>query len=307
MRLRRYSLRTEKSYIFWIKRFIRFHARRHPRELEAVHVSAFLGHIAQRECASATHNQALSALRYLYGKVLCMEMPELRKLKRVNQPKRIPTVLTRGEVNAVLDHMQGQYWLMGALMYGAGLRLTECLKLRVKDVLFDKRLLIVREGKGARDRVTMLPDHAIQRLKAHVELVREQHANDIRKGLGRVALPHALERKFPNAGLQWGWQFVFPSEAICVSPFSGQRVRHHCHPDTVQRALARAAQEAAIVRPVSCHTLRHSFATHSLDSGVDIRSVQEVLGHKDVSTTMIYTHVTKRPGEGFRSPLDLPH
>lgn len=305
LRRRHYSLRTEKVYVHWIRRFILFHGKRHPAEMGAAEVTAFLSDLARRLHVSAsTQNQALSALLYLYGQVLEVKLPWLDQVERAKRPARLPTVLTVAEVRSVLAHLDGTKRLMVALLYGTGLRLTECLGLRVKDVDFERGQLVVRDGKGGRDRVTMLPQALSRELKEHLERVKLLHDADLKAGLGRVALPFALERKYPNAGLQWGWQFVFPSSSICVSPYTGLQVRHHCHPKTLQRAVARAARAARIVRPVSPHTLRHCFATHLLESGTDIRTVQALMGHKDVSTTMIYTHVMKQPGIGVFSPLD---
>jgi integron integrase len=307
LRRRRYSLRTEKVYVHWIRRFILFHGKRHPREMGAEEVTQFLNDLARRlNVAAATQNQALSALLYLYTQVLDVQLPWLDQVERAKRPARLPTVLTQEEVRRVLSQLDGVRWLLASLMYGAGLRLMECLGVRVKDLVFERGQLIVRDGKGGRDRVTMLPLSLQPLLVAHLERVKALHDADLRQGLGRVALPFALERKYPNAGLQWGWQFVFPSATICTSPYTGQQVRHHVHPKTVQRAVAGAARQAQLTRPVSCHTFRHCFATHLLEGGTDIRTVQELMGHKDVATTMIYTHVTSVPGIGVRSPLDGP-
>jgi integron integrase len=305
LRRRHYSLRTEKVYVHWIRRYILFHGKRHPAEMGAPEVTAFLSDLARRHhVAASTQNQALSALLYLYGQILEVKLPWLEGIERAKRPARLPTVLTVAEVQQVLANLQGTKHLMVSLLYGAGLRLTECLGLRVKDVSFERGQLIVRDGKGGRDRVTMLPQSAVEELRKHLERVQLLHEADLKAGFGRVALPFALERKYPNAGLQWGWQFVFPSKTICTSPYTGQQVRHHCHPKTLQRAVAEAARAARIVRPVSPHTFRHCFATHLLETGTDIRSVQTLMGHKDVSTTMIYTHLTRQPSIGVLSPLD---
>jgi integron integrase len=305
LRRRRYSLRTEKVYIHWIRHFILFHGKRHPAEMGPAEVTAFLNFLArQRQVAASTQNQALSALLYLYGQVLEIELPWLDDLERAKRPARLPTVLTVAEVQAVLARLHGTKWLMASLLYGAGLRLMECLALRVKDLMFPRGQLIVRHGKGGRDRVTMLPRSLVPDLEEHLRQVKTLHDLDLRAGFGRVALPFALERKFPKAGLTWAWQFVFPSKTMCIHPYTGQTVRHHCHPKTLQRAVSQAAREAELSRPVSCHTFRHCFATHLLEAGTDIRTLQTLLGHKDVSTTMIYTHVTRHPGIGVCSPLD---
>lgn len=301
-----YSLRTEKAYLWWTRRFVRFHGLRHPLTMGADEVNEFLNHLARRErVAASTQNQALSALLFLYGKVLRQNLPWLDALERVRRPARLPTVLTVDEVRRLLDHMKGTPRLTAALLYGSGMRLMECLTLRVKDVVFERGQLVIRDAKGARDRVTVLPGTLTESLHRHLERVRLLHENDLARGNGRVALPFALERKFPRAGLQWAWQFVFPSASLCTSPYTGLLVRHHFHPKTLQRAVAQAARDASIARPVSPHTLRHCFATHLLESGTDIRTVQALLGHKDVSTTMIYTHVMAKPGIGVRSPIDL--
>jgi len=305
LRRRHYSLRTEKVYILWIRRFILFHDKRHPRDMGPLETTAFLSHLARHDhVAASTQNQALSALLFLYRHVLDQPLPWLDDMERAKRPARLPTVLTVQEVQAVLDAMQGVRWLMTALLYGAGLRLIECLALRVKDVGFERGQLIVRDAKGHRDRVTVLPESVVAKLQEHLLRIQALHQRDLAAGMGRVALPFALERKYPRAGLQWGWQFVFPSAGLCRSPYTGLQVRHHCHPKTLQRAVAEAARKALICRPVTPHTFRHSFATHLLESGTDIRTVQALLGHKDVSTTMIYTHVMRTPGIGVRSPLD---
>jgi integron integrase len=305
LRRRRYSLRTEKVYVHWVKRFILFHEKRHPRDMGGQEVTLFVSHLArQLNVAASTQNQALAALLYLYQQVLEVKLPWLDEVERAKRPARLPTVLTQQEVRLVLSQLDGVRWLMASLMYGAGLRLMECLGLRIKDLVFERGQLIVRDGKGARDRVTMLPLTLVPVVAAHLDKVKTLHESDLRQGLGRVALPFALERKYPNAGLQWGWQFVFPSSTICTSPYTGQQVRHHVHPKTIQRAVSAAAHKARLPRPVSCHTFRHCFATHLLENGTDIRTVQELMGHKDVSTTMIYTHVMSTPGIGVKSPLD---
>jgi integron integrase len=305
IRSRHYSRRTEKSYWYWIRWFIRFHAMRHPAQMGAGEVTAFLSWLAtERDVAAATQNQALSALLFLYQKVLGQQLPWLDELVRAKRPVRLPVVLTEAEVGRLLGEMRGTLRLMGALLYGAGLRQIECLTLRVKDIDFAYRQILVRDAKGGKDRVTMLPENLVQPLQAYLGRVRALHRRDMAEGFGEVWLPHALARKYPRAGFEWGWQFVFPSRNRSAEPETGAIRRHHVHPDTLGRAVKRAARAARIVKPVSCHTLRHSFATHLLERGQDIRTVQELLGHSDVSTTMIYTHVLNRGARGVKSPLD---
>ena len=305
MRARHYSRRTEQTYWYWIRCFVFFHGKRHPRELGAEEVTAFLSWLAtQRNVAAATQNQALSALLFLYKQVLGQDLPWLGDVVHAKRPVRLPVVLTEGEVARLLDHVEGGARLMVALLYGAGLRQAECLALRVKDVDFAYRQILVRDGKGGKDRVTMLPENVVQPLQAHLGKVRALHRRDLAEGYGEVRLPHALARKYPRASYEWGWQFVFPSENRSADPESGVTRRHHVHPDTLGRVVKRAAQAARIVKPVTCHTLRHSFATHLLERGHDIRTVQELLGHSDVTTTMIYTHVMNKGARGVKSPLD---
>ncbi|MDO8932599.1 MAG: integron integrase [Rhodocyclaceae bacterium] len=306
-RIRRkgYSLRTEKSYSHWIKRFIVFHGKRHPRDLGAPEVEAFLTSLAvERDVAAATQNLALSAILFLYREVLEIELPWLDNVERAKKPARLPTVLSQAEVGAVLGLLEGTPALMLRLLYGTGMRLMECVRLRVKDVDFAARQITVRDGKGGKDRVTILPDALAGILRAHLAVTKAQHASDLALGLGAVWLPDALARKYPKAPTSWGWQYVFPARGLSVDPRSGERRRHHVDEKMLQRAIRRAAQEAGIVKPVSPHVLRHSFATHLLQSGYDIRTVQELLGHADVATTMIYTHVLNRGGRGVVSPLD---
>jgi integron integrase len=305
IRSRHYSRRTEKSYWYWIRCYIHYHGKRHPEELGGAEATAFLSWLAtERNVAAATQNQALSAVVFLYKHVLERELPWLDGLIRAKRPVRLPVVLTEGEVARLLDQLAGGLRLMVALLYGAGLRQRECLSLRVKDVDFAYRQILVRDGKGGKDRVTMLPENLVQRLQTHLGRVRALHRRDLAEGFGEVWLPHALARKYRRAGYEWGWQFVFPSKNRSADPETGVIRRHHVHPDTLGRAVQRAARAARIVKPVSCHTLRHSFATHLLERGYDIRTVQELLGHSDVSTTMIYTHVMNRGARGVKSPLD---
>jgi integron integrase len=305
IRRRNYSRRTEQSYWYWIRWFIRHNGLRHPAELGEAEVEAFLSWLAtERNVAAATQNQALSALLFLYKDLLGKELPWFKGLVRAKRPVRIPTVLSRAEVQRLLAQLDGVKWLMASLLYGAGLRQIECLQLRVKDVDFAYRQILVRDGKGAKDRVTMLPEQAVQPLQAHLGRVRALHQRDLAAGHGEVRLPFALARKYPNAGREWVWQFVFPSGVLSADPESGVTRRHHVFPDTLGRAVTAAASKARIIKRVSCHTLRHSFATHLLEGGYDIRTVQELLGHSDVSTTMIYTHVLNKGGRGVASPLD---
>jgi integron integrase len=271
----------------------------------AAEVTAFLSWLATtRNVAAATQNQALAAVLFLYKAVLERDLPWFGDLVRAKRPVRLPVVLTEAEVRRLLEHFEGVAWMMASLLYGAGLRLQECLMLRVKDIDFAYRQILVRDGKGAKDRVTMLPQAVVQPLQSHLGKVRSLHRQDLAQGYGEAWLPHALARKYPRAGYQWGWQFVFPSKNRSADPETGVIRRHHIYPDTLSRAVKRAANAASIIKPVSCHTLRHSFATHLLQAGYDIRTVQELLGHSDVSTTMIYTHVLNKGGRGVLSPLD---
>jgi integron integrase len=300
-----YSRRTEETYIHWIKRFIYFSGKRHPAEMGEAEVTAFLNHLAaERHVAAATQNQALSALLFLYKQVLATPLDWLDQLDRVVKPARMPTVLTPGEARRLLAAMQGTKWLMASLLYGSGLRLRECLKLRVKDVDFEYRQIMVRDGKGAKDRVTMLPASLVEPLRDQLARARKLHDRDLAEGLGDVELPDALARKYPKAPCEWSWKFVFPSHKLSTDPATGVIRRHHVYENFLVRGVKEAARAAGIVKRVSCHTLRHSFATHLLESGYDIRTVQELLGHSDVSTTMIYTHVLNKGGKGVRSPLD---
>jgi integron integrase len=305
LRLRHYSLRTEYSYCDWIERFIRFHHLRHPKEMGEMEVSSFLTQLARDgRVAAATQNQALSALLFLYKHVLKQEMGWLNNMERVKRPARAPVVLTRDEVHKIFAHLHGMPRLMARLLYGSGLRLMECVRLRVKDIDFGYARITVREGKGGKDRVTMLPANLVPGLERHLQKVKAQHEQDIDDGFGYVYLPNALARKFPSAACEWGWQYVFPSARISLDPRTAMRRRHHVDENVLQIAIKKAVRAAGLNKPATCHTLRHSFATHLLENGYDIRTVQELLGHKDVSTTMIYTHVLNRPGIGVKSPLD---
>ncbi len=305
MRLRHLSRRTEKAYVAWIRRYVLFHGKRHPREMGATDVVArFLTSLAvERRVSASTQNQALAALLFLYREVLGMPLEGIDAV-RAKMPGRLPVVLTRDEVRAVIGRLQGVPHLMALLLYGAGLRLLECARLRIKDVDFGAKQIVVRRGKGDRDRVTLLPEAARDGLTRQMEAVRRLHAADLRRGAGWVELPAALERKYPNAGRELPWQWVFPATRMYTEPASGQRRRHHLHESVLQRAVKQAVRDARITKPASCHTFRHSFATHLLEDGYDIRTVQELLGHKDVATTMIYTHVLNRGPAGVRSPVD---
>ena len=305
IRARHYSPLTEKAYAGWVRRFILFHHRRHPSQMGGSEVVEFLTSLATRGRVSAsTQNQAMSAILFLYRDVLHQELDWLEGVVRAKRPQRLPVVLTREEVGAVLKNLQGTRWLMAALLYSTGLRLMECLRLRVKDVDLGRGELVVREGKGMKDRVTLLPMKVRQPLTAHLARIRQLHALDVDKGMGCVAVPDAIERKYPNAPRELGWQWVFPATRSYRDERTGQRRRHHLHESVLQRAVRDAVLRAGIVKPAGCHTLRHSFATHLLEDGYDIRTIQELLGHKDVSTTMIYTHVLNRGGRAVRSPLD---
>ena len=307
IRARHYSIRTEEAYVGWIRRFIVFHGRRHPRELGEPEINAFLTHLAVREhVSSSTQTQALAALLFLYRRVLEIPFPRLESLVRAKRPKRLPLVLTREEVRAVLDNLEGAPRVIATLLYGGGLRLLEALRLRVKDVDFARAQITVRDGKGGKDRVTMLPAAIRELLIDHLAVVRALHRADLEAGVGSVYMPDALDRKYPGASREWGWQYVFPAGSPGQDPRSGEIRRHHLNESVVQKAVRQAVRDAGIDKPASCHTLRHSFATHLLESGYDIRTIQDLLGHKDVSTTMIYTHVLNRGGvRGVRSPADV--
>ncbi|MCR4303329.1 MAG: integron integrase [Gallionella sp.] len=305
LRVKHYSIRTEQCYIGWIKRYIYFHGKRHPKDLGARDIEAFLTHLAvQGKVAAATQNLAKSALLFLYREVLEIQLPWLDNITQAKAPKRLPVVLTVSEVQAVLSRLTGTHALIASLLYGGGMRLMEAVRLRVKDVDFARHEILVREGKGFKDRVTMLPESVAAALKAHMVKVKALHKEDLAQGYGEVYLPFALDKKYPNAGREWGWQYIFPSKNLSVDPRSGKTRRHHVDEKGVQRAVKQAVRDAELVKPATPHTLRHSFATHLLQSGYDIRTVQELLGHSDVSTTMIYTHVLNKGGKGVISPLD---
>jgi len=299
------SLRTEEAYVGWVRRFILANGKRHPRELGRREVEAFLTHLAMHgHVAASTQNQALSALLFLYREVLQQELPWMENIRRAKKPERLPVVLSREEVAALLAEMNGVTWLMASLLYGAGLRLMECARLRVQDVDFVRREITVRQGKGGKDRRTMLPAMTVDALQNQLAEARRVHERDLAAGHGAVWLPHALARKYPNAAREWAWQYVFPASSRSTDPRSGIERRHHLDETVLQRAVKQAVRRARITKPATCHTLRHSFATHLIEGGYDIRTVQELLGHKDVSTTQIYTHVLNRGGSGVLSPLD---
>ena len=305
LRLKHYAIRTETAYLDWARRFILFHDKRHPETMNTPEIAAFLTHLAvDGRVAASTQTQALSAVLFLYRFVLQIELDGALDLVRAKKPRRLPVVLTKAEVQAVLLHLAREYLLMAQLLYGSGLRLMECVRLRVKDVDFARREITVREGKGMKDRVTMLPEPAREPLQAHLVGVKQQHTADVAQGGGTVSLPFALERPYPNAEREWHWQYVFPSDRLSTDPRSATRQRHHLDESGLQKAVRRAAQGAGIPKLVGCHTLRHSFATHLLEAGYDIRTVQELLGHQDVRTTMLYTHVLNRGGLAVRSPLE---
>ncbi|MHB8983630.1 integron integrase [Thiobacillus sp.] len=306
VRVKHYSIRTETQYVQWVRRFIVFHDKRHPRDMGAPEVEAFLTHLAVAgHVAAATRNQALSALLFLYREVLGMELPWLDKVTRAKRPQRLPVVLTRDEVRAVLGRMTGVYGLLARLLYGTGMRLMEVIRLRVKDIDFSRSEIVVRDGKGAKDRITMPPESVKADLQAHLVWRRGLYERDAEAGKAAVYLPDALARKYPNASGEWAWQYVFPSGSYSIDPRSGAERRHHLDEKLLQRAVKRAVRAADLAKPATPHTLRHSFATHLLERGQDIRTIQELLGHKDVATTMIYTHVLNKGGRGVTSPLNM--
>lgn len=305
IRMRHYSYRTEQAYVGWVGRFIAFHHQRHPASMGAPEVEAFLSYLAtNREVAAATQAQALAALLFLYKSVLKVELPWLGNVVRATRPRRLPVVLSPEETRRVIGHLQGVHWLIASLLYGSGLRVLEALRLRVKDVEPTIQQLTVRDGKGSKDRVTVLPTALLAPLSVHMARVKEQHELAIAGGYGGVELPFALARKYPRAHLEWAWQYVFPAPYPSNHPRDHTRKRHHFREANVQRAVRAAAYRAAILKPVSPHTFRHCFATHLLEAGYDIRTVQELLGHKDVTTTQIYVHVMQKGANAVRSPLD---
>ena len=305
VRYRHYSIRTERAYVEWVRRFVRFHDMRHPRDMGAPEVRAFLGHLSgELKVSASTHHQALAALLFLYGRVLGVELPWLAELERPKKPKRVPVVLGHQEVERLLAMLEGTHQLMARLLYGTGMRLMECVRLRVKDVDFERGEILIRDGKGAKDRVTVLPASLVADLQAHLVRVRRLWEGDREAGRPGVQMPEALARKYPSAPGEWGWFWVFPARELSTDPRSGIERRHHTHEQALQRAIKRAIGSAGIAKPATTHTLRHSFATHLLQAGYDIRTVQELLGHSDVSTTMIYTHVLNRGGRGVVSPMD---
>jgi integron integrase len=305
MNLRHFSLRTQEAYISWILRFILFHKKRHPLEMAEPEILRYLTYLTEeRNVSASTQNQALNAILFLYRFVLEKPLGYIGDLPRAKRRKRLPVVFTQEEVRRLLSFLAGPEWLMANLLYGAGLRLLECLELRIKDIDFDSHKIWIRNGKGGKDRVTLLPRTVVPKLQKHIESVRELHKRDLLNGFGETSLPDALARKYVNASKDWGWQFLFPASRLSLDPASGTRMRFHADESSLQRAVHEAILRAGITKRGSCHTLRHSFATHLLENGYDIRTVQELLGHADVRTTMIYTHVRVGGGTAVRSPLD---
>jgi len=305
IRLKHYSIRTEQAYVDWVKRFILHFDKQHPKDLGAHHVEQFLTHLAVKSKVSAsTQNQAKSALLFLYKEVLGLELPWLDDVEQAKAPKRLPVVLTKEEVKSILDQLEGTNHLIVSLLYGTGMRILEALRLRVKDIDFSRKEILIRDGKGYKDRVTMLPASLVEPLKQHLLKVQSLHEQDLAAGFGEVFMPMALDKKYPNGGRSWSWQYVFPSVKLSIDPKSNKTRRHHTDEKTIQRAVKKAVKLSGITKLGTPHTLRHSFATHLLESGYDIRTVQELLGHSDVSTTMIYTHVLNKGGRGVSSPLD---
>ena len=305
IRLRHYSYRTEVAYVGWVRRFIHFHDLKHPASMGGTEVEAYLSYLAtNRNVAAATQAQALAALIFLYKAVLKSDLPWLENVVRASRPRRLPVVLTQAESRSVISQLQGTFWLIGSLLYGSGLRVLEALRLRIKDIELNIQQLTVRDGKGSKDRVTVLPAVLVAPLRVHLARIQERHDAAIAAGYGGVELPHALARKYPEANVSWAWQYLFPSEYPSIDPRTGIRRRHHILEKRVQRAVRTAAKQAGLLKPVTPHTFRHCFATHLLESGYDIRTVQELLGHKDVTTTQIYLHVMQKGANAVRSPLD---
>jgi integron integrase len=307
MRTRHFAYRTEQIYLHWIRRYVNFHDRQHPRGLGHEGVEKFLSHLAvEAKVGASTQNQALQALLFLYRQVLDIDLPWLENVTRALRPKRLPVVLTPSEVRSVLAQLEGRTWLVASLLYGSGLRLMESLRLRVKDVVMERCELIVRDAKGGKDRVTVLPGTILHALGVHLQKLHVRFEQQRAAGAPGVSLPTALARKYPNASTQWGWQYVFPADSYCKDVYSGRPVRHHMHERAIQRAVQVAVRNAGILQPASCHTFRHCFATHLLEAGCDIRTIQELLGHADVRATMLYTHVLCKGAMGVKSPLDRP-
>jgi len=322
IRQKHYSLRTEQAYIQWIRRFIYFHNMRHPVDMGTDEIKIFLTYLAvERHVSASTQNQALSAILFLYKHVLGIQLPWIENVTRAKRSARLPVVFTRDEVAAILSHLEGTKWILVNLLYGSGMRLMECLRLRVKDVDFNYRQITIRDGKGGKDRTTVLPENVIEPLRQHLVRVKRIHDQDLTNNIGRVEMPYALDRKYPNAGLEWGWQYAFPSGKISVDPRTGRHGRHHLNEKALQSAIKQAIRKAGVIKPGSSHSFRHSFATHLLEDGYDIRTVQELLGHKDVKTTMIvapgvlppttlvlpctsYTHVMNKGAKAVKSPAD---
>jgi len=305
IRTRHLALRTEQAYLHWMRRYVKFHHGKHPRDMGPMQVEAFLTHLAvEAKVGASTQNQALQALLFLYRQVLGIELPWLENMTRASQPKRLPVVLTPVEVRAVLAQLDGTCWLIANLLYGSGLRLMEAHRLRVKDVVMERGELIVRDAKGGKDRVTVLPAAVVAALREHLARLLDRFQHQRRRREPGVSLPQALARKFPHAATQWAWQWVFPADTLCRDAYTGRQTRHHQHEKILQRAVQAAVRKAGILQPASCHTFRHCFATHLLEGGQDIRTIQELLGHADLRTTMIYTHVLGKGAMGVKSPLD---
>lgn len=305
LRRKHYSIHTERSYTSWIKHFIGFHHMRHPRTMGKKEIEAFLTHLAvRRKVSSSTQNQAFNAILFLYRDVLEIPLDETLNAVRAKRSARVPVVMSHQEAMKAIHFLKGTYHIVVTLLYGSGLRLMECIRLRIKDIDFEMNCIQVHDGKGKKDRVVMLPEAAKPSLVEHLKQVRALHEHDLEQGNGSVYLPYALERKYPKASIQWGWQYVFPADEVSLDPRSGKTRRHHLHPTTIQKAVKKAVHAAGIHKPVGCHTFRHSFATRLLENGYDIRTVQELLGHKNVNTTMIYTHVMNKGAMAVKSPVD---